>query len=67
MNRTKIITKLLALLVLLATVSICFMGCVRPYDTPEFVTIEPSQTAFLIPVIGDSSNQASFESEEMLL
>lgn len=67
MNRTKIITKLLALVVLLATVSVCFMGCRKPYDTPEFVTIEPSQTAFLIPLVGDSSNQASFESEELLM
>lgn len=44
-----------------------FTSCRKPYDKPEFVTIEPSQTAFLIPLVGDSSNQASFESEEMLL
>lgn len=44
-----------------------FTGCIKPYDKPEFVTIEPSQTAFLVPVIGDSSNQASFDSEELLL
>ena len=67
MNRTKIITRLLALVVLLVMVSACFVGCRRPYDTPEFVTIEPSQTAFLIPLVGDSSNQASFESEELLM
>ena len=42
-------------------------GCRKPYDKPEFVTIEASQTAFLIPLVGDSSNQASFESEELLL
>lgn len=41
-------------------------GCRRPYDTPEFVTIEASQTAFLIPLTGDSSDQASFASEELL-
>lgn len=41
-------------------------GCVKPYDKPEFVTIEASQTAFLIPLVGDSSSQASFESEELL-
>lgn len=41
-------------------------GCVRPYDKPEFVTIEPSQTAFLIPLVGDTEKQASFESEELL-
>lgn len=55
---------------LLLTVIMCctmFTGCVKPYDKPEFVTIEPHQTAFLIPLIGDTTNQASFESEEMLM
>lgn len=41
-------------------------GCVKPYDKPEFVTIQASQTAFLIPLIGDTSDQAVFESEELL-
>ena len=67
MKKTNFITRIVALAVLLVMASMCFVGCRRPYDTPEFVTIEPSQTAFLVPLIGDSSNQASFESEEMLL
>lgn len=58
----KIITMLLTL-VMCCTM---FTGCVKPYDKPEFVTIEPHQTAFLIPLIGDTGNQASFESEAML-
>lgn len=41
-------------------------GCRRPYDKPEFVTIEASQTAFLIPLVGDTTDQASFASEELL-
>ena len=41
-------------------------GCRKPYDTPEFITIEASQTAFLIPLVGDTSEQALFESEELL-
>ena len=41
-------------------------GCRKPYDVPEFVTIEASQTAFLIPLVGDTTNQGAFESEEML-
>ena len=44
-----------------------FTGCVKPYDKPEFVTIEASQTAFLIPLVGDTTSQAAFESEELLL
>lgn len=59
--------KLLSVLVALFALCTCLTGCVRPYDKPEFVTIEPHQTAFLIPLIGDTSNQASFESEEMLM
>lgn len=58
------------LIVLVLTVIMCltlFTGCRKPYDKPEFVTIEPHQTAFLIPLIGDTTNQASFESEEMLM
>lgn len=55
------------LLLAVAIVAMCAMtGCAKPYDKPEFVTIEASQTAFLIPLTGDTSNQASFESEELL-
>lgn len=55
---------LLAVLVVL----VCSLaGCRKPYDTPEFVTIEASQTAFLIPLVGDTTDQGVFESEELLL
>lgn len=59
--------KLIALVLTLMMLCTTMTGCVRPYDKPEFVTIEPHQTAFLIPLIGDTTNQASFESEEMLM
>lgn len=58
--------KIFAIILVLIMSLTMFTGCVKPYDEPEFVTIEPHQTAFLIPLIGDTSNQASFESEEML-
>lgn len=54
------------MLMLLIVIVCCFAGC-KPYDTPEFVTIEASQTAFLIPLIGDTGDQGVFESEELLL
>ena len=54
---------LFAFFVVLA-ISLC--AC-KPYDTPEFITIEASQTAFLIPLVGDTSDQGVFESEELLL
>ena len=59
--------KLIFIAMMLLVVCCMFTGCRKPYDKPEFVKIEASQTAFLIPLVGDSSNQASFESEELLL
>lgn len=55
------------LMVLMVFCMLTLVSCRRPYDTPEFVTIEPSQTAFLVPLVGDTNGQASFESEELLL
>ena len=55
------------ILLALMVIAVCMLtGCRRPYDTPEFITIEASQTAFLIPLVGDTSDQASFASEELL-
>lgn len=47
--------------------AITFMltGCV-PYDKPEIQVIEPSQTAFLIPLEGKTSDQKEFMSENFL-
>lgn len=58
--------KIMALVLMVVMICCLFAGC-KPYDTPEFITIEASQTAFLIPLIGDTSNQGVFESEELLL
>ena len=41
-------------------------SCRKPYDKPELVTITPSQTAFLIPLVGDTDDQGAFESEDLL-
>lgn len=61
----KKISKIL-LAIILMLIPVLFTGCIKPYDKPELVTIEASQTAFLVPLIGDSSEQASFQSEELL-
>lgn len=58
-------SKKLVVLALMSLVVFALAGC-KPYDKPEFVTIEASQTAFLIPLIGDTAEQASFASEELL-
>ena len=58
--------KLIVLLLVLIMTCTMFTGCRKPYDKPEFVTIEASQTAFLIPLVGDTTTQSAIESEELL-
>ena len=58
--------KIILLTFTLALVAASFTGCIKPYDKPELVTIEASQTAFLVPLVGDATEQASFQSEELL-
>src|SRR5262249_5376747 len=41
-------------------------GCIKAYDKPEFVEIDTSETGFLIPLEGDATHQAKFQSEEYL-
>lgn len=59
--------KKIVLVVLMLVMVMSLAGCRKPYDKPEFVTIEASQTAFLIPLVGDTGDQGVFESEELLL
>lgn len=51
---------------LLGFLLVTLSGCIKPYDTPEFYTIQPNQTAFLVPLEGDTKQQSSFDSEEFL-
>ena len=41
------------LLTVLLLVSTFFVGCVRPYDKPEYVEVGPNETAFVIPMFTD--------------
>src|SRR5262245_14969085 len=50
----------------LALVLICTSSCVRPYDRPEYVEIDTSETGFLIPLEGDTAEQVRFQSEDYL-
>lgn len=59
------IVTVLAILVAIFAASLLLTGC-RAYDKPELVKIEASQTAFLIPLVGDTNQQAAFKSEEEL-
>ena len=55
------------LMTMLVLCVLSLASCRKPYDKPEFKTIEASQTAFLVPLIGDTSDQGAFDSEELLL
>lgn len=63
----KRIIKLFLAISMMAVITVSFASCRRPYDKPEFKTISPSQTGFLVSLVGDSGNQSAFESEELLL
>ncbi len=52
---------------LLVPVSIfAFFALVRPYDVPEHCEVDSSESAFLIPLEGDSANQAALNSVKFL-
>ena len=38
----------------------------KPYDVPEYIEIDSSESAFLIPLEGDTTNQAAFHSVKFL-
>src|SRR5215470_2167740 len=50
----------------LALVLVGTSSCVRPYDRPEYVEIDTSETGFLIPLEGDTAEQVRFQSEGYL-
>jgi hypothetical protein len=55
----------ISVLVLAATILLGATGC-KPYDRPEYVEIDTSETGFLIPLEGDGAAQAKFQSEDYL-
>lgn len=57
--------KLLLIAVLICAV-LSTVGCRRPFDTPEYETIEHNETAFVIPLEGETSEQGKFDSAEYL-
>lgn len=61
------IKKLILLITVIGLVS-ALTGCgfIKPFNKPQYVTIQPSQTAFVIPLEGKTSDQAKLQSEEFL-
>ncbi|MEI6499250.1 MAG: hypothetical protein WCO23_04765, partial [bacterium] len=60
-NVILVVTVLVALFIVLMG-----SGCNKPFDVPELKTITPSQTGFLVPLIGVTSDQAKMNSKEFL-
>ena len=56
----------IAPIIIAVTVLALTSGCMKAYDKPEFVEIDTSETGFLIPLEGDTTQQAKFQSEEYL-
>src|SRR6266481_3363565 len=54
------------LLLGLALVLVGTSSCIRPFDRPEHVEIDTSETGFLIPLEGDTTEQVKFQSEDYL-
>lgn len=53
-------------LLVLAGLLACGVTACKPYDRPEYIEIDTSETGFLIPLEGDSGAQAKFQSEDYL-
>jgi regulator of protease activity HflC (stomatin/prohibitin superfamily) len=53
-------------IIVTAVVGLSLMGCMKPYDKPEYVTVETDETAFVLPLEGDTGSQAKFASAKFL-
>lgn len=58
--------KRLFLMVILVSIVLVNFGCRRPYDVPEYKEIQNNETGFVIPLEGETSDQAQFNSADYL-
>lgn len=63
MKKSKL--KLTAIALIIAA-STQLTGCIKPYQKPVFENVETHESAFLIPLVGDTTSQSQFSSEEFL-
>lgn len=50
------------LLAMITLIAIIATGC-KPVNVPDLVEVQPSQTAFLVPLEGETSKQTAIDSE----
>lgn len=46
--------------------TLAFTGCMKKYDTPEFVEIQANETAYVVPLEDGAQKGVKFDSEEYL-
>lgn len=51
---------------ILIPMAVLSSGCYKPYDTPEYQDVDTAETAFVVPLEGDTSSQAKFQSIKYL-
>lgn len=66
MKNPRVIAGIAAVPVTIVILAIGVGVFIRPYDVPEFIEVDSSESAFLIPLEGDTANQASFQSVKFL-
>ena len=64
-RRAPVARRLLPVL-LVGLLAVGLPSCIKPYDKPEFIEIDTSETGFLIPLEGDTGQQARFASVDFL-
>jgi regulator of protease activity HflC (stomatin/prohibitin superfamily) len=64
--RKIIVTAIIVSPLAVAFVIIAGAVFIRPYDVPEFIEVDSSESAFLIPLEGNTANQAAFQSVKYL-
>src|SRR5881396_968387 len=65
MRKTPLIAVIIGA-VSLPALAVLALAFIRPYDVPEFIEVDSSESAFLIPLEGDTGNQAAFHSVKFL-
>jgi hypothetical protein len=58
---------LFAMMVIVVGMAMMNTGCMREYPVPKFEDVKPNETAFVIPLEGDTGKQDAFASAEFLL
>ena len=54
----------IATLLAACMLALCFSGCMKPYEVPEYIDIDTSETAFMVPLEDSTGKQTKLDSAE---